>query len=153
MRAIPLLEPVRGVFRAVAMAMVPAAQDYGAGDWAELEAAVEDALARRPVTLQRELRTFLKLLNVLAVPLGGATMVRLGAARRERVLHWLERAPVALLRRGVWGLRTLIFLGHYTRPSVVRASGWRGDPRGWAARPHLVAGGAGGAGDPFPRPA
>lgn len=133
--AAPRLTPVRPVFRAVAMAMVPATQRYLAADWAEMEAAVEGALAQRPVALQRQLLAFVRLLNLLAVPLGGATMVRLDATQRERVLHRLERAPVALLRRGVWGLRTLIFLGHYTRSGVVAASGWRGDKRGWAARP------------------
>ncbi len=110
-----LLAPVRPTFRALAEAMVPATQHYGAAEWAEMEAMVETALGARPRALQQQLLTFVRVVNLLAVPLSGRTLVALRAAARERVLHRLERAPVALLRRGVWGVRTLIFMGHYAR--------------------------------------
>ena len=134
MIAAPLLAPVRPVFRAVAVTMVPAAAQYSAASWDELEGAVEQALSQRPVALQKQLLTFVRQLNLIALVLGGRSMTALSPAARERVLHRIERSPIALLRRGLWGLRTLIFLGHYTRPEVAAATGWRGDARGWAAR-------------------
>ena len=50
------------------------------------------------------------------------------------MLETLQDAPVLLLRRGIWGLRTLAFMGYYTRPDAQRAIGYRADPRGWEAR-------------------
>lgn len=110
-----ILAPVRPVFRAVAEAMVPAVQRYGATEWDAMEARVEQALGARPPRMRQQLLTFLRLANVLAVGLSGSTLVALPVEKRERVLHRLERAPVALVRRGVWGVRTLIFMGHYAR--------------------------------------
>lgn len=109
----PILAPVRPVFRAVAEAMVPAAQHYGAAEWTAMEAVVERALGARPRKMQQQLVTFMRLANVLAVGMSGQTLVSLPVEKREQVLHRLERAPVALVRRGVWGVRTLIFMGHY----------------------------------------
>ena len=150
------LDSVRAVFRAVAEAMVPATQRYDDQAWGAMECAVELALLARPVKMQRQLLVFLRLANLLALPLAGRTLVALAPAERERVLHRLERSPVPLIRRGVWGVRTLIFLGHYTRPEVVAASGWKGSARGWAARsearPSGAAGGMTGPTDPSPRP-
>ena len=123
-----LLAPVRPVFRAIAQAMVPASQRYDEAAWRAMEGVVEGALSARPVRLQQQLVTFLRLANVLAVPLSGRTLVRLAPNDRERVLHRFERAPVALLRRGVWGLRTLIFMGHYTNPVALSAAAGSGRP-------------------------
>ena len=117
-----LLAPVRPAFRAIAQAMVPASQRYDEAAWRTMEGVVEDALAARPAAMQRQLVTFVRLANLLAVPMRGRTLVGLPVDARERVLHALERAPVALLRRGVWGLRTLVFMGHYANPGASRAS-------------------------------
>lgn len=154
------LDSVRAVFRAVAEAMVPATQRYDDQAWGAMECAVEQALLARPVKMQRQLLVFLRLANLLALPLAGRTLVALAPAERERVLHRLERSPVPLIRRGVWGVRTLIFLGHYTRPEVVAASGWKGSARGWAARDEArpsgavdgTRGGMAGTTDSSPRP-
>ncbi len=116
-----VLAPVRPVFRAVAEAMVPAAQRYDTGEWSAMEAVVEQALGTRPPKVQQQLLTFLRLANVLAVGMSGSTLVALPVEKRERVLHRLERAPVAVVRRGVWGVRTLIFMGHYARERATGA--------------------------------
>src|SRR2546422_3095313 len=46
----------------------------------------------------------------------------------------IERAPLLLMRRGLWGLRTLAFMGYYGRPAAAREIGYRADPRGWDVR-------------------
>jgi len=65
---------------------------------------------------------------------GGFEFVLVDPARRTRLLSALQDSPVLLLRRGFWGLRTLIFLGYYTRPAVAAEIGWRAHPGGWSAR-------------------
>lgn len=129
----PVIPPVRAALRAMARAMVPATQQYAEADWADFEQRIEGALAPRPPRVRAQFATFVRLANWLAVPLAGKPLVALAPAAAERVLHRLERAPVALIRRGTWGVRTMAFLGHYTRASAIAASGWRGDARGWDA--------------------
>jgi hypothetical protein len=64
----------------------------------------------------------------------GRRFTALDAARRERFLDQLQNAPVLLVRRGIWGLRTLLLMGYYGRAAGGRVIGYRADPRGWKAR-------------------
>ncbi len=130
----PVLAPVRRAFRSLASTILPAAE-LGPSDWQELEARVETALADRPPRLRRQLRLFIRAVEWAPVLRRGRRFSRLDPARRAEILQRLQRAPALVLRRGFWGLRTLVFLGYYGRPDVRRAIGYRADPRGWAARP------------------
>jgi len=129
-----VLTAVRPAFRAIATAIVPDVQRLDEPAWIELEAIVSEALALRPVRLQRQLLTFIRLVEWMPVVRFGRRFSRLDAERRTRVLESLQDAPVLLIRRGVWGLRTLILMGHYCRAAVQRDIGYRGDARGWGAR-------------------
>ncbi len=57
----------------------------------------------------------------------------LDTARRAQILDRMQRSRTLLLRRGFWGLRTLVFLGYYGRPEIRRSIGYRAEPGGWAA--------------------
>lgn len=129
-----VLPPVRGAFRAIAHTVVPESASLDERAWADAEAIVEQALAQRPPAMRRQLRTLIRLVDVLPVFRYGRRFARLDAERRTRVLRAMERAPVLLLRRGVWGLRTLVFMGYYARPEAAAEIGYRADPRGWEAR-------------------
>jgi hypothetical protein len=125
---------VNAVFRAVAATVVPEAERLGPEEWRELEAIVEGALADRPRALRRRLGLLLHLVEHLPLLRYGARFTRLGAAPRARVLAALQDAPLVLLRRGFWGLRTLVLMGYYGRPAAAREIGYRADRRGWEAR-------------------
>jgi hypothetical protein len=129
-----VLAPVRQTFRAVAVTVVPEAASLEPADWARLESTVERALARRPAALRRQLRTFLRLIGVLPVARFGRTFASLDEARRTRVLDGLQDSRVFLLRKGFWGLRTLVLMGYYTLPRTRSAIGYRASPMGWEAR-------------------
>lgn len=96
---------------------------------------MEEALARRPPEVRRQIATFLRILDLLPVPRYGRRFSSLAPERRLAVLRWLERAPLLLLRRGVWGVRTLSYLAVYGQDGVRREIGYRADPRGWEVRP------------------
>jgi hypothetical protein len=64
----------------------------------------------------------------------GRGFTALDDARRTAVLHVLQDAPLLLLRRGFWGLRTLVLMGYYARPAAAAQIGYRADARGWEAR-------------------
>ncbi len=117
----------------MARVVVPETRDLDALGWEELEAIVERALADRPASVRRQLRLFVRIVQVLPILRYGRPFTRLGPDAAVRFLHWLESAPILLLRRGFWGLRTLVFMGYYGQDSVSRALGYRADPRGWQA--------------------
>lgn len=133
--AAPVLPPVRETFRAVVRSCAPRARDFGPSEWEAAESLVEDALAQRPAEVRKQIGTFLKVLRLLPVVRYGRRFPALSARGQVAVLRWLERAPVLLLRRGVWGVRTLSFLAVYGQDGVRREIGYRADPRGWAVRP------------------
>jgi hypothetical protein len=64
----------------------------------------------------------------------GRPFTRLDAHRRHHFLTALQNAPFLLIRRGFWGLRTLILMGYYTQGRALAAIGYQADPRGWSIR-------------------
>ena len=129
-----LLERARGPFRAVAVTVVPEATRLEPAQWDELEAIVAHAVAARPRRVRRQLALLLHLLEWLPLLRYGRRFSRLDPARRTRLLGAWQTASLLLLRRGVWGLRTLVLMGYYGRPAAAGAIGYRADARGWEAR-------------------
>jgi hypothetical protein len=76
----------------------------------------------------------LQLLEWLPVLRYRRRLSSLDLARRTRVLERMQAAPVLLLRRGVWGVRTLALMGYYGRAAGAAAIGYRADGRGWESR-------------------
>jgi len=129
-----ILSPVRHILYAVATAVVPESSSLDERGWAELYAVIDGAVAEREPRIRRQLLVFVRVLQLLAVVRYGRPLTRLDVRRRTRVLEWVERSPLLLVRRGFWGLRTLIFMGYYTRADVGEAIGYRASARGWSAR-------------------
>ena len=133
------LSRVRHILRAVATTVVPESASLDERAWTELEAVVSRALADRDDRVRRQLVAFLRLIQVLPLTRHGKPFTRLSPMRRTALLESMERSPVTLIRRGIWGLRTLIFMGYYTRDDVAAAIGYRANAAGWAARGGTVA--------------
>ena len=127
------IESVSAPFRAIAAAMVPEAQLLGESAWRDLERVADDALATRPAAMHRQLRAFILLLTVLPLLRYRRRLERLSLADRTRFLESIERSPLPILRRGLWGLRTLVFMGFYAREGVAASLGYRATARGWSA--------------------
>ena len=131
---VPAMALSSPVFRAVATCVVPEAARLEAAQWDEMEAIVARALAARSRSVQRQLALFLILLEWLPLLRYARRLSRLDAARRANFLDRLQRAPLLLLRRGFWGVRTLVLMGYYGRPGAATDIGYRADARGWEAR-------------------
>jgi hypothetical protein len=129
-----VLAPVRGGFRAVTRAAVPAAAALDEAAWTRGEAIVEQALADRPARVRRQVVLFLRILELCAWLRFGQGLGRLSAEQGYRLMAWMERAPLLLLRRGVWGLRTLAFMAYYGQEEVRRGLGYAAVAGGWEAR-------------------
>lgn len=130
----PVLSPVRPIFRALATTIVPEAASLDEDGWADVERIIESALAARPPALRRQLVALILFLELRPVLRYGRRFAALDPDRRSRVLRRVQDSRLLLLRRGFWGLRTLVFMGYYTRPAAAAEIGYRADPRGWEAR-------------------
>jgi hypothetical protein len=129
-----VLEDLRPTVRALAAAVVPEAARLDPAGWMELERTVERALAPRPPALRRQLRVLLRLLEWLPFLYYGRPLSALDPVRRGRFVAHVQNAPVLLLRRGFWGLRTLLLMGYYTRSAAATEIGYRASRDGWEAR-------------------
>lgn len=129
-----VLTPVRGSFRAVTRAVVPASAALDEAAWVRAEAMVDDALRDRPEGVRRQIVLFVRVLGALSWLRYGRSLARLDPSRAQRMLAGLERSPLLLLRRGVWGIRTLAFMGYYGQEEARRGIGYTARPGGWEAR-------------------
>lgn len=121
-------------FRAICIAFVPEAAALDASGWEELERIVARALSARPAAVRRQLALFTRVLDVVALARTGHTLSTLERPRAWALLDALSRSRLLFVRRGIWGLRTLAFMGYYARPSAAAEIGYRASAAGWAAR-------------------
>jgi gluconate 2-dehydrogenase subunit 3-like protein len=128
------LSSVRHILRAVATAVVPETSSLDARAWMELEGVIVRAMARRSSGQQRQLVVYLRLLQTLPLSRFGRPFTALSARQRVTFLESIERSRLLLVRRGFWAVRTLIFMGYYTRDDVVESIGYHRDAARWMAR-------------------
>lgn len=126
--------PVRETFRALANSIVPEAVRLDEKSWREVESIIDEGLASRPESIRRQLRIFVRVLNALPLFRYGRTFRSLASDRRTAFLRSIENAPLLLVRRGFWGIRTLVFMGYYGRDAARDEVGYRATVRGWGAR-------------------
>lgn len=126
--------PVRESFRALATTIVPEAEHLQPSDWLEVEQIVEHGLASRPASIRRQLRLLVRILEILPLLRFGRTFRGLDPVRRTRFLLAVQDAPLLLLRRGFWGIRTLVYMGYYSRAAARAEVGYRATTEGWEAR-------------------
>ena len=114
----------------VAERIVPEIAGLDAQTRAEVVGTVDRALAERPRSLRFQFRAFLFVLRWLPALRYGAPLDRLTPARQDRVLRAFQDSPVPRLRSGLWGIKTLIFMGYYGRPEVWPRIGYAPVPEG-----------------------
>ncbi len=136
------IRPVRAAFRALVRAVVPAAASLDEAGWSRAEAIVDEALADRPSSVRRQIVLFIRLVDTMAFFRYGRTLTRLDGEKARRLLSSIERCPVLLLRRGLWGVRTLGYMGYYAQEGIQGEVGYAAAKEGWAA--------AGGGSGPWP---
>ncbi|MFQ5746342.1 MAG: hypothetical protein ACE5HF_03875 [Gemmatimonadota bacterium] len=112
---------------------MPEAGDLSEAQWRDVEALVARAISRRPPGIRRRVALLLRLLDGLAFLGHGRRLARLDAGRRTRFLERLQDSGSPTLRSGIWGLRTLSFLGYYGRAEVATELGYAARAGGWSA--------------------
>lgn len=85
---------------------------------------VDHALAARPAPVRRQIAIFLGVVDRAPVLRWGQTFRTLDGERQDRVLRWFQDGPIGLFRSGLWGLKTLVFMGYYGQPPIGTSTGW-----------------------------
>ena len=91
--------------------LTPAQQD----DFLEI---VDKMLCGRQPMLRRQFALFLSIVRWMPVLRYGKRWDSLDEKSRDDVLRRFQNAPIYLLRKGFWGLKTMVFVGYYGRPMV-----------------------------------
>jgi hypothetical protein len=114
----PLSDPRRAFLFTLASRMVPWSVNLTPDRREALLRLIGDALATRPPAMQRQFGLFLGVLRWAPVVRYLRLFDRLDGERQDAVLRWFQDCPLALIRSGFWGVRTLIFLGCYGHPDA-----------------------------------
>jgi hypothetical protein len=97
----------------LAARIVPETSEMDAAGESRFFDIVDGALQERGSTVRRQFATFLGVVRWSPVVRHGVPFDRLSPDRQDVVLRWFEDCPVGLLRKGTWGLKTMIFMGYY----------------------------------------
>ncbi len=95
--------------------------DAGKQDFRDI---VDGALSARPAKVRRQFGMLLAILRWLPMLRYGAPLDRLSPARQDAALGWFQDAPLMALRKGMWGLKAMVFMGYYGRPEGAAAVGY-----------------------------
>jgi hypothetical protein len=128
----------RRTLRAFARSVAPEMAALDETAWLDVESTIARMLETRPRQMQRQVLLLLRVLEHLPILRYGRPLSSLDDSRRSRFLESLQRSRVPLVRRGIWGLRTLVLMGFYTRAETMRAVGYRAATDGWRARAELT---------------
>ncbi len=114
----------------VARRIVPEVADLDPGGRDRFFRLVDEALMDRPAGVRRQFGTLLGVVRWLSLPRWGTPFERLPGDRQDRVLRWLQDAPLPLLRAGFWGLKAMVFMGYYGQPELWPEVGYEPRPDG-----------------------
>lgn len=79
---------------------------------------VDDLLGRQPPGQQFQFKLLLFALRWMTVPFTLHRLESLPPNWQDYILRRLEGAPLTILRVGIWGLKTLVFMGYYGQEVV-----------------------------------
>lgn len=127
----------RELLWALASRIVPPVETLDDAATEEFFAILETALAERPPAMRRQFALFLRVIQVLSIATRLRTFGRLGPESRDRLLASIERSPIPILRKGFWGLKTLLAMGFYTQPRFHASLGYQPRLRGGGLRAAL----------------
>ena len=119
-----LAEPKAELLLLIAGRVVPEVAELDSTELKHFMAIVDRALMDRPVELRKQFGSFLGVIRWAPLLRYGMPFDRLNPERQDAVLGWLEDCPVGLLRKGFWGLKSIVFMGYYGRSAAWQEIGY-----------------------------
>ena len=104
--------------KVLAARIVPETAELDNAGLARFFGIIDETLQGRPPTVRRQFAAFLGLLRWAPVLRYGSPLEKLRPERQDVILRWFEDCPIGLLRKGFWGLKTMVFMGYYGQPET-----------------------------------
>jgi hypothetical protein len=104
----------------LAARIVPEVEDAEAEVKDCLVAIVDHALVLQAPSQRLLFKLLLFFLQWITVPFTLHRLERLPPAWQDAVLRLFEGAPLTILRAGIWGVKTLVFMGYYGQEVIER---------------------------------
>lgn len=79
---------------------------------------IDRTLLTRPPYMLRQFSIFLTILRWSSVFRHFKPLDKLNPDDQTRQLHRFQNSSIGLIRLGLWGLKTLVFMGYYGQPEV-----------------------------------
>jgi hypothetical protein len=125
--------PSLTVFQA---SMVPAFNQLTEPQREESRRILQQFLASRSPSMGRQLKVLIHLIFLYAWVRYGTSFLQMERGRQMRVLRSLATCPVALIRKGMWGLSTLCKMSVYGQESTYPLIRYHMRDYGNMSKPH-----------------
>jgi hypothetical protein len=109
---------------AVAARVTPETAHLDAAAERDFRTLIDTALSQRPPAVQKQFGSLLKIVRLAPLFRYGKPFEKLTSEKQDAVIAWFQDAPVTLLRKGMWGLKAMVFMGYYGRPEAASQVGW-----------------------------
>lgn len=123
--AAPLPAKTEAFLLVLAQRIAPGTRDLSSDGIQAFFRILREGLAGRPPALQRQFLVFLSAVRWLPALRFGAPFDRLTPEKQDAALRWFQNAPASLLRKGFWGLKTLIYMGYFGQPELAEKFAYR----------------------------
>lgn len=97
----------------LARRIVPEVSALDGREQQELVRIIDDALALREPAVRFQFKLFLTMIRWSSMLRHGRTLERLSSDLQDEMLTEFQESSVPRLGAGMWGLKTLIFMGYY----------------------------------------
>lgn len=104
--------------RVLASRIVPETGSLDTSGLGRFFSIIDESLGEREPAVRRQFAVFLGVLRWAPLARYGGPFESLSSERQDAVLRWFEDCPVGLLRKGTWGLKTMVFMGYYAQPET-----------------------------------
>lgn len=129
--ALTVLSPKKAdLILALARRIVPEVSSLEGEELRRFLCAVDDVLAMRGRSVRRQFLLFLTVIRWLPLLRHFRRFDRLPPETQDLWLGRLQDSPVHPLRAGIWGVKTLIFVGYYGDPGRWDRLGYTPSPAG-----------------------
>jgi choline dehydrogenase-like flavoprotein len=88
-----------------------------------------DSLKKKPAVVQAQFNMFLRVIRKAAFIRYWQSFEQLDEPKRVKVLTFFEKFPLAKIRLGFWGLRSMVLLAHYAEFEHSKTIGFTGPTR------------------------
>ena len=111
-------------FEALQQALIPRSSSFTLSQRHDARALVNSLMAQQPSDAKRKLKVFLLIIDAYSLLRFGRSFRQLTGDSQQKVLRSFFDSPISLIRKGFWGLNTIVRLSVYGQESLHKDLGY-----------------------------